>query len=160
MEDIKKILDTSPCLENLYLKFPCPESVDTSIIHELFEHVSSSPGPPLLEGDVPGFLPNLQSLTIVAYQTSMWAAILRVFSRPHRKLLRLEVKDIHSVAEIDNDTLRTILRLVDEGFNIRILGDHDEDYLEPFKDYSAAGRDKKKSCPFPFSSFISRLFCS
>jgi len=42
VEDIK-ILDPSPYLENLYLKFPCTERVDTFIIHELFERVSSSP---------------------------------------------------------------------------------------------------------------------
>jgi len=55
-----------------------------------------------------------------------------VFSWPYRELLRLEVKDIHFGVEIDNDTLRTILRLVNEGFNIRISGGHgNEDYLEP-----------------------------
>ena len=132
--DIEKLLDASPCLENLYLKFPYLETVDSSIIHDLFKHLSSSP--PLLEGDVPGFLPNLRSLTIVAcHLTTQWAAIPRLFSWPHRRFLRLLVNDMYpGVDRIDIHTMRTILRLVDEGFNIRIFGGFgDEDYLESFR---------------------------
>ena len=67
MEDIKKLLDAIPCLQNLYLDIWC--LCIASIIHELFEALSSSP--PILVGNIPGFLPNLQSLIIFSPRISM-----------------------------------------------------------------------------------------
>jgi hypothetical protein len=125
-EDIKNLLNGVPCLQYLHLIFCC--ITDASVIHELFEMLSSSPA--ILVGDIPGFLPSLQSLTISAWGISTWEFIPLLFTSPHRKLLHLEVnKD--SAIEIDNDTLRTILRLVDEGINIRIFaGRRRVDYLQ------------------------------
>jgi hypothetical protein len=131
-EDIKKLLlDASPYLQHLRLDFFWTANAP-GLVHELFEDLSSSP--PISVGNVPRFLPNLQSLTIFGSQISMWTAIPRLFSWPHRKLLHLEVNKLDSAIEIDNDTLRTILRLVDEGINIRIFGGRRRvDYLQESK---------------------------
>jgi len=126
-----KLLDATPRLQHLHLEFYY--SFSAPIIHDIFERLSSSP--PLLEGNVPGFLPDLQTLTVSARGLSMWACIPRLFSWPHRKFLRLEVKRVDDKIEIDNDTLRKILRLVDDGASIRILG-WNRDYLQQFKESS------------------------
>jgi hypothetical protein len=105
------------------------------VIRELFEHLSLSP--PI--GDIAEFLPSLQSLTISTWKISIWECIPYFFSSPHRTLLSLEVIK-RGAKNIDNDTLRTILRLVDEGFNIRIFGGWEGlDYLQKFKGKSREG---------------------
>jgi len=130
-ENVKKLLDAVPCLQCLCLNLFYTN--DASIVHELFEYLSLSP--PILVDNVPGFLPNLQSLTIFAWGMSLWASIPRLFSWPHRKLLRLEVNEMYHVTRIDSDTLHRILSLVDEGINIRILeGLRKMDYLQEFKE--------------------------
>ena len=173
-----KLLDATPCLQHLHLEFYY--SFSAPIIHDLFERLSSSP--PLLEGNVPGFLPDLQSLTISARGISMWSCIPRLFSWPHRKFLRLEVKRVDDKIEIDNDTLRKILRLVDDGASIRILG-WNRDYLQQFKessheaglsqvlnvvDHAVEGEPALETEPvtanddkegFSFSRCISHIFC-
>ena len=138
--NLKKLLDSTPCLQNLDLSFWHTSSAFIMIIHDLFEHLSSSP--PLAEGDIPGFLPDLQSLTISIGGTSMLPCIPRLFSWPHRKRLHLKVNKVDGGIEMDNDTLRKILRLVDDGADIRILQRWDirsPDYLQQFKETSPEG---------------------
>jgi len=119
-----------PCLQNLCLEDLC--SCDGFPFDELFENLSSAP--PILEEDGPIFLPDLQSLTISGYEISVWPSILRLFSLPHRKLLSLEVNELGEI-EIDKNTLRDILRLVDEGINFRISGGRGRvDYLPVLKE--------------------------
>lgn len=80
------------------------------------------------------FLPNFQPLTIFAFLT--W---------PHRKLRHLEV---NSAIEIDNDTSRTILRLVDKGINIRIIaGWRHVDYLQRKLSWSRSFRGVSSCWP-------------
>jgi len=132
-ENIKKLLDAVPHLQDLCLNFF--PTIDASITHELFEYLSLSP--PILVGNVPGFLPSLQSLKIFAWGISLWPSIPHLFSWPHRKLLRLEVYKMDHVIRIDSDTLHRILSLVDEGINIRIFqveGLRETDYLQEFKE--------------------------
>ena len=175
-EDIKKILDAVPCLQHLHLEMCC--IANACVIHELFEMLSESSSPSIPVGDAPGYLPSLQSLTICASGTSFWECIPRLFSSPHRKYLRLEV--IKASIEIDKDTLRTILHLVDDGADIHILTDMGNlDYLQQFRGNSreanisqisdvvdhalegepAKGDDDKEGFLTSFSNFISRLFC-
>jgi hypothetical protein len=173
-EYIKKLLNAVPCLQHLHLQICC--IANACVIHELFEMLSESSLPPILVGDIPGFLPSLQSLTIYTSGMSFWECIPRLFSSPHRKRLRLEV--IKLSIEIDKDTLRTILRLVDDGANIRILeGLGRLDYLQQFRGNSREaniyqvpdvvdhapegepGDDDKEGFLTSFSNFISRLFC-
>ena len=59
----------------------------------------------------------------------MWASISYLFSWPHRKFLRLCVKVSYEI-KMDIDTLHTILRLVDEGINIRIFKLEGLDYVD------------------------------
>ena len=106
------------------------------VIHELFKFLFEFASPPILVGDSPGFLPSLRSLRICASELSFGGCIPRLFSSPHRKrlLVRLEVINPGEI-EIDKGTLRTILRLVDDGFNIRIIGGRkDVDYLQQVKE--------------------------
>ena len=167
VEDLKKLLNAVPWLQNLRLGVCSPANAPD--IRELFEHLSSSP--PSI-GDIPGVLPSLQSLTISGYKISIWGCILHLFSSPHRKLLRLEVNEKDEI-DIDIDTFRTIVRLVDEGFNIRIHW-AELDYLQRFKEKSreadlsvdlaleggpVKADDKKEGFLASFSSFISCLFC-
>jgi hypothetical protein len=179
-EDLKKLLTAVPSLQNLQLAFRYTD--DAFAIRGLFEDLSSSP--PVL-GDGPGFLPSLQSLTILNPGIFVWECIPRLFNSPHRKLLRLK---INKTGEIETDTLRKIIRLVAEGSDIRIIeGPGDVDYLQQFTKnvhevnelefldralesesvtfaegqeevHSAADEDKTGRLS-PFSSFISRLFC-
>ena len=169
VEDLKKLLNAAPWLQNLRLSVCSPDNAP--VIRELFEHLYSSP--PSI-GDIPGVLPSLQSLTISGREISIWGCIPHLFSSPHRKLLRLEVNEQGACEiDIDNDTFRTIVRLVDEGFNIRIhlAG---LDYLQRLKEKSreadlsvdlaleggpVKADDKKEGFLASFSSFISCLFC-
>ena len=135
-QDFKKLLNASPYLQDLWFEFIRPGQciVHASVIHEVLEHISSSP--PIPVGDVPGFLPNLQSLTIIASEISppTWESISRLFSWPHRKLLRLYVEVYYEI-KMGDDTLHTILRLVDEGIDICILEGSDYvDYLQKSKE--------------------------
>lgn len=114
LEDIKKLLNAVPSLQILHLNFCC--AANGPVIRELFEHLFSS----MPIGDISGFLPTLRCLTISGWKISIWECTPCLFSSPHRKLLRLEVNK-RSDIKIEKDTLRTILRLVDEGFNIRIF---------------------------------------
>jgi hypothetical protein len=177
-KDLKKLLTAVPSLQNLQLDFWCKGN--TFVIRGIFEDLSSSP--PIL-GDGPGFLPSLQSWTISAREIFVWECIPPFFSPPHRKLLRLEVS---KAGEIEIDTLRKIIRLFAEGFDIRIIGGRgDVDYLQQFtktlheaselertrlesesvtaaegqEEVHSAADEDKKGCLSPFSSFISRLFC-
>jgi hypothetical protein len=167
VEDLKKLLNAVPWLQNLQLGVQ--SIANAPVIRELFEHLYSSP--PSI-GDIPGVLPSLQSLTISGCKISIWGCIPHLFSSPHRKLLRLEVNERNEI-DIDNDTFRTIVRLVDEGFNIRIHW-AGLDYLQRFEEKSreadlsvdlaleggpVKADDKKEGFLASFSTFISCLFC-
>jgi hypothetical protein len=156
-EDLKKLLTAVPSLQDLHLNLWCTENA--FVIRELFEDLSSSP--PVLE-DGPGFLPSLQSLTISDPGIFIWECIPCLFSSPHRKLLRLEI--INTTSKIEIDTLRQISRLIDEGFNIRIIGRHGDVHdLQQVKGSSGEeGKPRKRDKQgflASFSSFISFLFC-
>lgn len=113
-------------------------------------------------------------MTISGWKIFIWGCIPRLFSSPHRKLLCLEVNKRGAI-EIDNDGLRTILRLAEEGFNIRIFRVWmDLDDLQQFKggsrevdlsqildvaDHALEDKPAKEGFLFSFSSFLSRIFC-
>jgi hypothetical protein len=167
VEDLKKLLNAVPWLQNLRLDLW--SATNAPVFRELLEHLSSSP--PSI-GDIPGFLPGLQSLTVYGCDIPIWGCIPHLFSLPHRKLLCLDVNTPGKI-DIDIDTFRTIVRLVDEGFNIRI---HwlEMDHLRQFKEKSREADvsvdlaleggplkavDEKQRFLASFSSFISCLFC-
>ena len=130
VENIKKLLNAVPCLQHLHLKFYC--IVNACVIRELFETLSEPSLPPVLVGNGPGFLPSLQSLTIDTSAPCFWECIPRLFSLPHRKRLRLVINK--PSIEINKATLRAILRLVDDGANIRIFASMGNlDYLQQFR---------------------------
>ena len=153
-EDLKKLLSAVPFLQDLHLDFWCKDNA--SIIRELFEDLSSSA--PVL-GDGPGFLPSLQSLTICNSGIFIWECISRLFNSPHRKLLRLE---INKRGKIQIDILRKIPRLIDEGFNVRIIGSSgDVDFQQVKESSGKEGEPRKRDKQgflASFSSFISCLF--
>ena len=63
----------------------------------------------------------------------MWPSIPHLFSLPRRKLLRLEVIELEEIM-IDTDTLRKVVRLVDEGINFHVSGGWGRvDYLPELK---------------------------
>ncbi|KIM38206.1 hypothetical protein M413DRAFT_30338 [Hebeloma cylindrosporum] len=113
MEDLTKLSDAAPYLRGLNLSFGC--TTDPPVIRDLFYNLSLS-GP---IGDLPTIFPRLRALAISAWSITAWDYIPCVFSSPHRKLLRLEVARLEVIA-IDNDILRRILSLVDDGANIHI----------------------------------------
>ena len=94
---------------------------------------------------IPGLLSNLQSLVIYSHCSTgifdhVWEYIPKIFSQPHRKLLTLmfEVTDRLHVYRKDLDT---VLKLVDEGFDIRIF--------ECGRDYLQKDRAERTSLPNP-----------
>jgi len=127
LEDLVKLLNAIPSVQTLQLEFVSNFCVH--FIDHLLQRLSSSL--PVLAGNKPGFLPQLQSLVIFSQGVSMWHCIPQIYSWPHRKLLSLEVDTIPTVL-IDDDTLHKILQLIDDGINIRIFSDR-QDYLEQFK---------------------------
>lgn len=85
--------------------------------------------------------------------------IPRLFNSPHRKLLRLE---INKRGKIQIDILRKIPRLIDEGFNVRIIGSSgDVDFQQVKESSGKEGEPRKRDKQgflASFSSFISCLF--
>jgi hypothetical protein len=123
LEDLIKLLDVVPCLQTLRLEFWCPSFMD-----DFLQRLSLSLP---VAGNIPGFLPRLQSLVLFSREVSLWSCIPHIYSWPHRKLLSLEI-DTDLTILIDDDTLHKILHLINEGINIRIL-ERGEDYLRQFK---------------------------
>ena len=85
MEDIKKLLNAVPCLQNLRLNFCCFIG-DGFVIHKLFKDLSYQNRwwrpPPVLVGNTAGLLPVLQSLTIFARGRFMWG-VSSIYSADH-----------------------------------------------------------------------------
>ena len=114
-EHFKKLLNAVPYLQHLYFSWDAcnPDEVD-----DLLQQLSSLT--PNLEGGTPGFLPHLESLTLALERANVntWRHIPIIYSRPHRKLLRLELylKEI----DIDNNVLTKISKFIDEGVFLRM----------------------------------------
>ncbi|KIM46687.1 hypothetical protein M413DRAFT_23058 [Hebeloma cylindrosporum] len=180
MEDIKKLLPAVPCLQRFYFDYcPWPDEL-TFGMHGLFDALSSSPPSP-----VERLLPDLQSLTIIYRRLSHWGCVILLDWRHYG----LSTRDIEYEIKIDDDTLRKISRLVNEGVHIRICaGWNGEDFLQKSKgkpcavnpsegsevvqqrELGTADEDQegvsvvdhdeeKEGCLFSFSSLISCIFC-
>jgi len=125
VEDLKKLLDAIPSLQNLHLELLSSNGlfVTDSLLQDL--------SPPIPMGGIPTFLPHLRSLTLplMGKESRMWECIPRIYSWPPRKLLRLSL-DVraYSSRAIDQGMLDKILQLIDEGIDIRILK-YGQDYL-------------------------------
>jgi len=126
-EDLKKLLNAVPYLQTLKLELHRSHTGSSALLQVL------SSSPPTLVGGIPGFLPHLQSLNLsfISCRGSTWKCIPEIYSWPHRKILSLE---IYSNIErgIKIATLGKILRLIDQGLDIRIHHDG-KDYLQQFK---------------------------
>jgi hypothetical protein len=87
-EDLKTLLNAISFLQHLQLKF-CLTS--TSVMDDLHQLSSS---PPTLAGSIPGFLPDLQSLSLSTSDllcASTLESLAHIFGWPHRKLLRVKI---------------------------------------------------------------------
>jgi hypothetical protein len=132
--DLKELLNAVPHLQTLKLEIYGSHPGSFAIVSDLLQALSSSP--PTLVGGIPGFLPHLQSLNLsfIFRGGSIWGDIPHIYSWPHRKILSLEV-NTNIEQGIEVDPLAKILRLIDEGLDIRILH-HGEHYLQKFKQTS------------------------
>ena len=118
MEDINKLLNAVPYLQEFQLELRRPGRKTAFIMDDLFIQLSSSP--PVLEGGSPGLLPDLQSLKLYSGEGYMFDCILDLFSWPHRKTLSFQVDGSRNIV-LGDDTSHKISDLIDQGFKIRIL---------------------------------------
>ena len=120
MEDIQKLLNAVPHLQEFHLKLRHPGPKTSFVMDDLFLQLSSSP--PVLEGGAPGLLPDLQSLKLYSAEGYMFDCIPDIFSWPHRKMLSLQVDGSRKIV-LDKDTSHKISNLIDQEFKICILQD-------------------------------------
>ena len=125
LDDLIALLHAVPKLQNLRCEFRSKHSFFSSDMYsmaDIFKVLSR----------IPGLLFNLQSLVIYSQCTIsdyVWEYIPKIFSQSHRKFLTLKFEAAGWVNMFDND-LDTVLQLVDEGFDIRVLECHGQDYLQ------------------------------
>ena len=125
LDDLIALLHAVPKLQNLRCEFRSKHlffSSDMYSMADIFKVLSR----------IPGLLSNLQSLVIYSQCTIsdyVWEYIPKIFSQSHRKFLTLKFEAAGWVNMFDND-LDTVLQLVDEGFDIRVLECHGQDYLQ------------------------------
>jgi hypothetical protein len=120
MEDINKLLDAVPYLQEFQLKLRRPGQKTAFVMDDLFLQLSSSP--PVLEGGAPGLLPDLQYLKLYSAERYKFDCIPDIFSWPHRKTMNLRVDGSRKIV-LDQDTSHKISNLIDQQFAIRILQD-------------------------------------
>jgi len=119
---IHDLLRRLPSIEVLQLGFMSEDKPPTEI---LFFELLCSPSEP-------AFLPHLQMLKFDHDLLVPLESLPRIFSASHRQSLRLEV-DYHNIVGIEDETAARFLELVDEGFNLRVLGDREADMIEEYK---------------------------
>ena len=118
MEDMDKFLNAVQYLQEFQFELPRPGPKTAFVMNDLFLQLSSSL--PVLEGGVPGLLPNLQSLKLYSSEGYMFDCIPDIFSWPHRRMLSLKVDGSWQI-ELDKHTSHKISHLIDEEFKISIL---------------------------------------
>ena len=122
-EQIHDLFRHLPSIEAMQLRFWFHDKLPTEVL--FFELLCSS--------DETVFLPYLRTLNF-SFDLPIWLESLpRIFSASYHQDLRLEVNHNSSTTVIEDGTAERFFELVEEGFNLSVLGCGKVDMIQEYK---------------------------